>query len=156
MGVTASEGEGKHSYRHRQTSAASRPRIQPGAAQVQPQLSQQAQQPKAPCSTREMGIVRRRAGGTTGGCSRRSEELPPWTNCQASSEPIQPVPANCQPRDTFATKGNSPRPPVSRMEGQCSDVPLAKSGFCWGPPTQDTGRWLENISISWRWRDVIQ
>ena len=39
---------------------------------------------------------------------------------------------------------------------QCSSRPLATrhiSGFCWGPPTQDG--WLENISIYWRWQDVI-
>ncbi|CAL8335401.1 unnamed protein product [Boreogadus saida] len=44
------------SDRHRQPSAAGRPRIQSAAAvQAQPPLSQPAQEPKAPCSTREMG-----------------------------------------------------------------------------------------------------
>ena len=63
--VTASGGEG------RLPSVSSLPRIQPGAAQVQPHLCQPAQQPKA----HDPG----------GDCSRPSNELPPRPSCQASS-----------------------------------------------------------------------
>ena len=66
---------------HRQPSAASRPRIQPGAGQVQPNV---CQQPKTPCSRRRWGLCiialveEGGGGGTYQGLFQPSEELPPW------------------------------------------------------------------------------
>ncbi|KAK0130550.1 Integrin beta-6 [Merluccius polli] len=75
-----SAGQRRRGEAVQQPSAASNPRVQPGATQVQPHLCQPAQQPKAPCSRRRRGsfLVALVEGGPT-------EGLP---SCQASSKPI--------------------------------------------------------------------
>ena len=79
-------------------------RIQPGAAQVQPHLCQQTW-PHAPVGDGHHVSSPWWRGGPTKDCSGPSEELPPRPTCWASSEPIQPAPANGQPRDTSTGRG---------------------------------------------------
>ena len=78
------------------TTAASLPRIQPGAVQAS-RPSARGPGAQGPMLQEEMGrIMPRRPGGGGGtytDCSRPSEELPPRPSCRASSEPIQSAPA---------------------------------------------------------------
>ena len=96
--ATASGGAGRQrSYRHRQPSAASLPRIQPGAAQAS-RPSARGPGAQGPMLQEEMGGGGDHASspwwrGVPTDCSRPSEKLPLRPSCRASSEPIQPAPA---------------------------------------------------------------
>ncbi|KAK0142602.1 hypothetical protein N1851_019465 [Merluccius polli] len=94
----------------RQPSAASLPRIQPGAAQ--------ASRPSARGPGAQGPMLQEEMGGGSCLVALALRELPPRPCCRASSEPIQPAPATSYPRDTSASRSSSPRPPVSGTEGE--------------------------------------
>ena len=102
--LTAAKTQRRRGEAAQQPPAASLPRIQPGAAQVQP-----AQQPKAPCSRRDMEPVPRRPGGG-GGALPRAVQGPPrsYLHSPASSEPIQPAPAKARPETPPPAKAAAP------------------------------------------------
>ncbi|KAK0154195.1 hypothetical protein N1851_003707 [Merluccius polli] len=101
MAATASGGVGRQrSDRHRQPSAASLPRIQPGAAQAS-RPSARGPGAQGPMLQEEMGggscLVALVEGGEYE-LFQALRELPPRPSCRASSEPIQPAPAASYPQ----------------------------------------------------------
>ena len=117
--ATASGGACRQrSNRHGQPSAASLPRIQPGAAEVQPHLCQPAQESKAyaPGGDGESCSVWCGWSLVEGGTYRGLfQALRGDTSVAQLSGPLSP---SIQPRDTSANRGSSPRPLVHRMEGE--------------------------------------